>query len=266
MTKLRNERHELPIDESVKVVVSARGPYLLYGKAPIAQQFIMPDQMGESWFYQQGREYTSNEKDDESSDTPVALCRCGASRDKPFCDGAHLHAEWDGSLTAPMDRLLDGARYFEGEELLLSDNERYCCYARFCHPGGGAWQLTEASSDPEARDLAIREASMCPSARLMAWGRGADTPYEFDFERSVGLLEDPAIECSGGIWLRGGIPVEREDGERYEVRNRVVLCRCGKSHNKPYCDGAHAAQMWNDGIQQEMPQGERLPDEELEIV
>ncbi len=258
MTKLKNERQELSLDESVRVVVSGRGPYLVYGKIPMAQQFIMPDQMGESWFYQQGREYSSA---DESDETPVALCRCGASKDKPFCDGTHLHVEWDGTLTAPMDRLLDEARYFEGEELLLSDNERYCCYARFCHPGGGVWQLTESSEDPEARDLAIREASMCPSARLMAWGRGADTPYEFDFEPSIGLLEDPAIECSGGIWLRGGIPVEREDGERYEVRNRVVLCRCGKSHNKPYCDGAHASEMWNDGLQ-EMPQGERLPDEE----
>jgi CDGSH-type Zn-finger protein len=25
----------------------------------------------------------------------------------------------------------------------------------------------------------------------------------------------------------------------YESRNRITLCRCGKSENKPYCDGSH---------------------------
>jgi len=29
------------------------------------------------------------------------------------------------------------------------------------------------------------------------------------------------------------------DGRAYEVRNRVSLCRCGKSKNKPFCDGSH---------------------------
>jgi CDGSH-type Zn-finger protein len=33
--------------------------------------------------------------------------------------------------------------------------------------------------------------------------------------------------------------VEGPDGEAYEVRNRVTLCRCGGSSNKPFCDGIH---------------------------
>ncbi len=261
MTKLSNKKQELPKGGGARVVVSERGPYLLYGKIPMAQQFIMPDQMGESWYYKQGEEYPSAQ--DEGSS--VALCRCGASHNKPFCDGSHLSVEWDATLTAPQERILDGAGYVEGEELLLSDNERYCCYARFCHPGGSAWRLTKNSADEPSRELAIREASMCPSARLSAWERGAENPYEFDFEPSVGLLEDPAIECSGGVWLRGGVPVEREDGSRYELRNRVVLCRCGASHNKPYCDGAHASILWRDGASQSAD-GVELPDSQIEIV
>jgi CDGSH-type Zn-finger protein len=31
------------------------------------------------------------------------------------------------------------------------------------------------------------------------------------------------------------------DGFAYETRNRVTLCRCGQSQNKPFCDGAHAS-------------------------
>jgi CDGSH-type Zn-finger protein len=37
----------------------------------------------------------------------------------------------------------------------------------------------------------------------------------------------------------GGIPVETADGFTYEARNRQLLCRCGASLNKPFCDGSH---------------------------
>ncbi len=261
MTKLAPAAKKSPVAaDSIRVVVTESGPILLYGAPYVAQQFIEPDKMGESWTYREGERYATQ----GDGEVPTALCRCGASKSKPYCDGTHESIEWDSELSSPMDRLLDGAGYVEGDELLLSDSERYCCYARFCHPGGGAWRLTEASADPESRRLAIREASMCPSARLMAWGRGEDTPYEFDFEPSVAILEDPAVECSAGLWLRGGVPVERESGERYELRNRVVLCRCGKSHNKPYCDGTHAAVKWHDNLANN-PQGEELPSGELLI-
>lgn len=260
MTKLRIGVSKVEPTKGLHVVVAEQGPYLLYGVAPFVQQFIMSDDLDESWFYKSGKEYSLS----QDPAIPTALCRCGASGQKPYCDGTHANVEWDGELTSPIDRLLDDAQYFEGEELLMSDSERYCCYARFCHPGGGAWRLTRNSGDEESRKLAIREASMCPSARLMAWGRGEDAPYEFDFEPSIGLLEDPAIECSAGIWLRGGVPVEKMTGERYEIRNRVVLCRCGASGNKPYCDGSHASVHWRDG-ELENPRGEELPDGELEI-
>jgi CDGSH-type Zn-finger protein len=40
--------------------------------------------------------------------------------------------------------------------------------------------------------------------------------------------------------VRGGVPVIGAEGFRYEIRNRVTLCRCGVSQNKPFCDGSHA--------------------------
>nr|WP_246267868.1 CDGSH iron-sulfur domain-containing protein [Nonomuraea typhae] len=57
----------------------------------------------------------------------------------------------------------------------------------------------------------------------------------------MGLVEDPVQGVSGPIWVRGGIAVTAADGTDYEVRNRVTLCRCGASRNKPFCDGSHAA-------------------------
>ena len=57
----------------------------------------------------------------------------------------------------------------------------------------------------------------------------------------LALIEDTAKQLRGPIWVRGGIPVVAADGQTYEIRNRMTLRRCGRSANKPFCDGSHAA-------------------------
>jgi hypothetical protein len=85
------------------------------------------------------------------------------------------------------------------------------------------------------------EAGHCPAGRLVVWDRATGEAIEPKFEPSIGLIEDTANKVSGPIWVRGGVPVVSVDGETYEVRNRITLCRCGRSANKPFCDGSHAA-------------------------
>lgn len=253
MSELRIEPGSSPAGEDYRIVVTERGPYLVYGRPPLAEQFIMPNESNESWYFQEGKHFST-----ESEPTP--LCRCGASKRKPYCDGAHEHARWDPTPASADESLLDGAEVIEGGTLAMTDNPKYCVFARFCHPFGDAWTLTEQSDDPDARKMAIREASMCPSSRLMAWDRRTGKPFEFRFEPSLGLIEDPPVGSSGGLWIRGGIPVVREDGTTYEIRNRAVVCRCGQSANKPYCDGTHAAIKWRDDLEGE-PVGETVPEE-----
>ena len=53
--------------------------------------------------------------------------------------------------------------------------------------------------------------------------------------------------ADGPLWVRGGVRVDAADGEPYEVRNRVTLCRCGASENKPFCDGTHQDIGFRDG-------------------
>jgi len=87
--------------------------------------------------------------------------------------------------------------------------------------------------------IAIEEAGNCPSGRLVIWDK-KEKAIEPEFEPSIVLVEDPQEDMSGPIWVRAGIPVESADGSTYEIRNRVALCRCGKSSNKPFCDGGHS--------------------------
>jgi len=80
----------------------------------------------------------------------------------------------------------------------------------------------------------------CPAGRLVAFDKAAGRTIEQDLPVSIGLIEDPVEDCSGPIWLRGGISLRSADGYHYEIRNRVTVCRCGASKNKPFCDGRHA--------------------------
>ncbi len=58
-------------------------------------------------------------------------------------------------------------------------------------------------------------------------------PVEIPYLPTIATIPD------GPLWVLGGIPVELADGFTYEVRNRQLLCRCGASQNKPFCDGSH---------------------------
>jgi CDGSH-type Zn-finger protein len=88
----------------------------------------------------------------------------------------------------------------------------------------------------------------CPSGRLTLHDKKTGKEIEDKLSPSIAVIEDPPLKCSGPLWVRGGITIESHDGKRYETRNRVTLCRCGASQNKPFCDGSHASIKFNDGL------------------
>ena len=130
----------------------------------------------------------------------------------------------------------------------MADNTEYCVHARFCMARGTVWQLTEDSDNTEAHDLAVHESMYCPSGRLKLWDKEEEKFYEPPLKPALGLIEDPQEECSGPLWVKGGIPVNGPNGTEYEQRNRVTLCRCGASANKPYCDGTHVTVHFQDHL------------------
>ena len=97
------------------------------------------------------------------------------------------------------------------------------------------------TDDPEIRSMFLRQVHHCPAGRLVAFDKATGTTIEENLPVSIGLIEDPVEDCSGPIWLRGGISLTSADGYQYEVRNRITICRCGASRNKPFCDGSHAS-------------------------
>ena len=215
----------------VKIRVSKNGPYLVSGGIRVFKQTIVADTEGTAIQWLEGDKYPLREN--------YALCRCGQSKSRPFCDGTHAKVCFDGTETASQEPYLDRPEEIDSPALKLIDVQELCASARFCHRADGIWNLVPQSGEVNAKQTAIEEAGDCPSGRLAVLDKRARKIIEPNFEKSIGLVEDPQMGVSGPIWVRGRIPVESAEGRMYKVRNRVTLCRCGKSSNKPFCDSSH---------------------------
>ena len=222
-----------------KIKVTRNGPYVVSGEVPLNKAYIVNGADGEPERWEHG-----------PADPPratYALCRCGRSRTMPHCDGSHLAGRFDGTETAPAAPDRSRWERTEGPALDLTFAVEICAAARFCHGSGDAWTNAERSDDPACRAVALREAADCPSGSLTAWDKASGRAIEPRLEPAVSVVEDPPRKQSGPLWVQGGIPVVSAEGVPYEVRNRVTLCRCGASENKPFCDGTHCQNGFNDG-------------------
>jgi CDGSH-type Zn-finger protein len=218
-----------------KIKILKSGPYLVSGSVPLSEKLIVP--IGRINEYHQGREFPLLGE--------YALCRCGHSKNAPYCDDSHKKFGFDGTETASRKSYADRAILKEGPALNLMDDHR-CAFARFCHKEDGTvWELTENSDDPHLRNEAISAACDCPAGRLVALDKD-ENPFETNFTPSIEILQDSANGVSAPIFVKGNITVESADGFAYEARNRLTLCRCGKSGNKPFCDATHVSINYRD--------------------
>ena len=93
-----------------KITVSKNGPYMVSGSVPLAIQTIGVDRKGDSTEWVEGRGLASSPK--------YALCRCGHSKTKPFCDGTHSKS----ASTVPKQLVM-----------LLLRSRQTCLMARRCN-------------------------------------------------------------------------------------------------------------------------------------
>lgn len=209
-----------------KIKICKNGPYLVSGNLPLNQDIVKYDQVGIPLKIKKGKSFPLQ--------PDYALCRCGHSKNKPYCDGSHKSVNFDGTQNPEAKtRHEDQADKIEGPKLILKDATGLCAGAGFCHRAGGVWYLTQNSNNLQAKKTAIKESCCCPSGRLVAIDKKTGKPIEPELKQSIGISDN------GPFCVKGGVPVESSDGSTYEIRNRVTLCCCGKSKNKPFCDGSH---------------------------
>ena len=224
-----------------KIKIIKDGPYIITGGIDLSQKIIRPeedDTKDAKYVWEDGGEIPHDET--------YSLCRCGASGNHPFCDGKHSQIGFDGTETASRKPYKDRAELIKGRNVDLLDDGR-CARARFCYrEKGDAWFLASCEDNSEKTLCeAVKSASECPAGRITAVAEDGSC-IEPELEPAIEITQDPEMGVSGGIYVKGGIPLISADGHKYETRNRIVLCRCGRSKDKPFCDGAHIEEKFND--------------------
>lgn len=162
----------------------------------------------------------------------IALCRCGGSAHKPFCDGTHGKVGWtDEKKEGRQPRRSDE---YKGTHITIHDDRGICSHAGFCTDGlPRVFRMREEPwIDPDAEDAKkiIETIEKCPSGAL-SYSIGGKLYNVFSKNPEIIVTEN------GPYWVRGGI--ELRDVDRPESPDHYALCRCGQSRNKPFCDGRH---------------------------
>jgi CDGSH-type Zn-finger protein len=169
----------------------------------------------------------------------MALCRCGASKNKPFCDGSHNDIGFDSSVSE--DRTKDEVLVYEGKEITVHYNRLLCSHAAECGKRNKAafdssrkpWIKPDNGSAEEIMEI-VRA---CPSGALR---------FSTDAEPQHANPEFKGIQIEkNGPYRVTGVPLTDPSLANGANAEKFVLCRCGASKNKPYCDGSHFDIAWD---------------------
>ena len=165
----------------------------------------------------------------------MALCRCGASENKPFCDGTHSKVGFTGYSEAKVK--LDKEKEYEGKDISVFFNLTVCYHAKECVSNLPAVFDKDArpwvNPDNSDKESIINTIKKCPSGAL-SYKIGDEHIRDFDGEQKIKIEKDGPYCVSGSIGLNIENDLEPPSKEHF------ALCRCGASKNKPYCDGSHS--------------------------
>ena len=204
------------------IVTAKNGPYLVTNvpaiRTPLGETLTLPPQL--------------------------ALCRCGASAMKPFCDGTHASS----GFTEDKDphRVRDQRDTYPGQQVTIFDNRGICQHSGLCTDRlATAFRTgTEPFVAPSGArmDELVRAVRDCPSGALSLGFDGEEARSLVNWhgqrEQAIEITQDGPYRVTGGIGLTDatGAEVPRAAGSS---REHYALCRCGYSQNKPFCSGMH---------------------------
>ena len=205
------------------ITAAANGPLLVDGSVALYRRRAVKSEHGEPLAWETTARVETRER--------YALCRCGQSSRKPFCDGTHARVGFVADDRAA-GTYAERSGELGGTGITVRDDRSICVHAGFCGTRiANVWGQVPGTGDSTVRAQVIAMIEKCPSGALT---------FRFEGDDVEPLLAQAiAVTDDGPLWVTGGVAVVSSDGTPLEVRNRVTLCRCGASANKPLCDGSH---------------------------
>jgi uncharacterized Fe-S cluster protein YjdI len=137
----------------------------------------------------------------------------------------------------------DITKHYTNGEVTIVWKPATCIHSTICwrqatglpevfNPRERPWIKPEGAST----ERIIEQVQKCPS--------GALSFFRNDEEKSIAeIAVDTKVEAmpNGPLLVYGNLTVKRSDGSEENKGKVTAFCRCGKSGNKPYCDGSHIA-------------------------
>jgi CDGSH-type Zn-finger protein/ferredoxin len=181
----------------------------------------------------------ANEDSEIKAEGPAFLCRCGASRNKPFCDGAHASEGYSDENRCENDAL----QSHEAPGITVHFNRAICSGAAKCVRNLPEVFVSDSEDwiHPEKAsvDEVIATVSLCPSGAL-TYTLAGQTRVRENSKVSVNIVKNGPYEVTGPV---------KFDAPRWSQnasKTNFALCRCGKSSNSPFCDYSHGEKGWRD--------------------
>ena len=179
-----------------------------------------------------------------TSPPQLALCRCGGSATKPFCDGTHASSGFTDAKDP--NRVPDQRDTYPGQQVTIFDNRGICQHSGLCTDRLPTAFRTDAepfvAPSGGRMDEIVRAVRDCPSGALSLAFDGDEARDLADWhgqrEAAIEVTQDGPYRVTGGIGLTDATAadVPRAAGSS---REHYALCRCGHSQNKPFCSGMH---------------------------
>jgi CDGSH-type Zn-finger protein len=220
------EQQQDKLKEKPKILTLPNGPYYLINEMEPKVVENLRNSNGESLSTIRG----------------IALCRCGASKNKPFCDGTHGIIRFlnnDTEVTETGHIVKDKRKSYAGKKIIIHDNRKICSHAAECVNNLPSVFKFDARPwiDPEAATLeeSINTIRKCPSGALSYSIDGVEYKDQNERKPMVTVSKEGPYIITGGVELIGD-NLQFGDGASKE---HYTLCRCGASRNKPFCDGMH---------------------------
>ncbi len=168
-------------------------------------------------------------------DQVTALCRCGKSKNKPYCDGSH-EKEGLNEIKDENNVIEDKLRDYYGEDIIVHFNLAVCSHNGACIKGlpevFNVRKKPWIMADNAPVEKVIETIRKCPSGAL-SYTVNNITYGEFKEKKEI------VIQKNGPLQVGGGIELKDDQNTKPQLKTQYELCRCGLSKNKPFCDGTH---------------------------